>query len=96
MPTGTVGVSGVVATFDERRGLGTISADGAVYPFHCTQIIDGTRQVRIGQAVAFDVAPGRRGDWEAVHVEKSGVRTAPPPDGRSAPGAGRTQSGAED
>jgi cold shock CspA family protein len=62
--------SGVVATFDERRGLGTIRADGAEYSFHCTRIADGSRVVRTGQAVRFDVVPGRLGDWEAVAIEK--------------------------
>jgi cold shock CspA family protein len=47
-----------------------IEADGTTYAFHCTQIADGTRSVRIGADVEFDVVPGRRGDWEAVHIEK--------------------------
>ena len=62
--------SGVVATFDERRGLGTIRADGTEYSFHCTRIADGSRTVATGQAVSFDVVPGRLGDWEAVAIEK--------------------------
>jgi cold shock CspA family protein len=62
--------SGFVATFDERRGLGTIRADDVDYSFHCTRIADGSRTVRTGQAVTFAVVPGRLGDWEAVAIEK--------------------------
>jgi CspA family cold shock protein len=62
--------SGVVAAFDEHRGLGTVRADGTEYAFHCTQIADGSRTVATGQSVSFDVVPGRHGDWEAVRIEK--------------------------
>ena len=54
--------AGTVAEFSEPRGIGVIEADGTTYAFHCTQIADGTRTVRIGAAVEFDVVPGRRGD----------------------------------
>ena len=33
--------AGTVTAFDERRGLGTVTADGREYPFHTTQIADG-------------------------------------------------------
>jgi cold shock CspA family protein len=69
MPSGPVVVAGVVAAFDERRGLGTVEADGREYPFHTTQIADGSRAIGVGQVVTFAVVPGRRGDWEAVHIE---------------------------
>lgn len=63
--------TGVVATFDKARGLGDIDgSDGARYPFHCTQIADGTRDVPVGARVEFTVAPGPLGRWEAV-----GIRT---------------------
>ena len=62
--------TGVVRAFDEARGIGEIDADGQVYAFHCTQIADDTRSVRVGAAVEFAVVPGRRGDWEAAHIEK--------------------------
>ncbi len=62
--------SGTVTAFDEPRGLGTVTAEGREYPFHTTQIADGSRTVRVGQAVEFVVVPGRRGDWEAAHIEK--------------------------
>ena len=63
--------SGTVTAFDERRGLGTVTAAGREYPFHSTQLADGTRSVRVGQTVEFRVVPGRRGDWEAAGIEKS-------------------------
>jgi cold shock CspA family protein len=63
--------SGTVTTFDEQRGLGAVTADGREYPFHTTQIADGSRSVRVGQAVTFEVVPGRRGDWEAARIEKT-------------------------
>lgn len=61
--------TGVVAEFDEPRGLGTIRADdGAELPFHCTAIADGTRTVPVGRRVAFAVAAGRLGRWEAADI----------------------------
>jgi cold shock CspA family protein len=63
--------SGVVEEFDEQRGLGMILADdGAVLPFHCTAIADGSRTVEAGQRVQFSVIPGLSGRWEATRVEK--------------------------
>ena len=64
MPTGTV------TAFDERRGLGRVRAEGGEFAFHTTQIVDGTRAIRIGQTVEFEVVPGRRGDWEATQIRK--------------------------
>ena len=64
--------SGTVTAFDERRGLGTIRGDDAEYGFHTTQIVDGSRSIRVGQAVEFDIVPGRLGDWEATHIHKPG------------------------
>lgn len=62
---------GVVTTFDDERGLGEVTAeDGAIYPFHCTAIADGTRTIEVGTAVRFDVVPGRMGRWEAARVER--------------------------
>lgn len=62
--------SGTVTAFSELRGIGVIESDGARYAFHCTQIGDGTRSIRVGAAVEFDVVPGHRGDWEAAHIVK--------------------------
>ena len=64
--------SGTVTAFDEPRGLGTVTAEGREYPFHTTQLADGSRSVRVGETVAFEVAPGRQGDWEAIRIHKAG------------------------
>jgi len=66
--------AGTVTAFDERRGAGTITGtDGSEHFFHCTRLADGSRTIRVGQAVEFEIAPGRRGDWEAVAVVKVGA-----------------------
>ena len=62
-------MEGVVTLFDEARGLGTIEGSGVTYPFHCTQIADGTRTIAVGIAVTFAVVPGHRGRWEAADLE---------------------------
>ena len=57
---------GKVETFDNEIGLGEgRGVDGVLYPFHCTEIADGTRDIAVGAEVAFLVAPGHRGTWEA-------------------------------
>jgi hypothetical protein len=44
--------SGKVAEFDEHVGLGVVEADdGTRYPFHCTQIADGSRTIPVDAAV---------------------------------------------
>ena len=66
-----VAVKGTVTQFDERRGLGEITAaDGTVYPFHCVAIADQTRAIDEGAPVEFEVAPGHSGRWEAAAVTK--------------------------
>jgi cold shock CspA family protein len=64
--------TGVVATWDDRRGYGTIRADdtGAEHFFHCTRIADGSRTIEEGAPVDFEVVPGRLGRWEAARVVK--------------------------
>jgi CspA family cold shock protein len=58
---------GHVERFDESAGLGTVRGeDGADYPFHCTQILDGTRSIPDGTAVEFEVRAGHIGRWEAA------------------------------
>ena len=60
---------GVVASFDDPRGIGVIRRDdGTEYPFHCTAILDGTRTVNVGAMVSFSVAAGRMGRWEAANI----------------------------
>jgi cold shock CspA family protein len=63
-------MDGVVAAFDERRGLGTIDADGTTYPFHCTALLDGSRTVDVGANVAFEVRAAGMGRWEATEILK--------------------------
>lgn len=62
---------GVVATFDDHRGYGTIAAaDGRELFFHCTRIVDGTRTIDVGTPVTFRVVPGHGGRWEAAGVSR--------------------------
>ncbi len=62
-----VRINGVVADFDDPRGLGHISADGIVYPFHCVSIADGTRSIAVGDPVSF-VALSKLGRHEAGDI----------------------------
>lgn len=63
---------GAVSAFDDHVGLGEVTtADGAVHPFHCTAIADGTRSIVVGTSVTFAVVAGRSGRWEAVAVRSS-------------------------
>ncbi len=70
---------GTVVDFDEHAGHGTVREDtvrddagrddaGPEFFFHCTAIADGSRTIAPGTRVAFDLAPGRRGDYEAGAV----------------------------
>ena len=60
---------GTVAEFDERRGLGTITAaDGTSYSFHATRIADGSRRIAPGTAVDFEIVAGQLGRWEAAAI----------------------------
>ena len=59
---------GTVTTFDKVVGLGEITRDdGAVVPFDCIVIDDGSRDIPIGTEVEFDVM-GKLGRYEADHV----------------------------
>jgi cold shock CspA family protein len=63
--------NGKVVEFDAHVGLGTVEADdGARYPFHCTQIADGTRTVPVGAAVTFEVVAGPLGRYEATALTR--------------------------
>jgi cold shock CspA family protein len=65
---------GIVADFDEARGLGVIREDdGTEHPFHCTEIADGTRTIPIGVRVRFRV------EWRVLRTEATDVRLAPSP-----------------
>ena len=68
---------GAVVDFDDPRGLGVVrSVAGVEFPFHCTAIADGSRTIAVGAAVAFAVAPGRRGLWEAVGITPTPPRSS--------------------
>jgi len=72
-PTAVAGATkeGTVSAFDSKRGLGEIrGADDRAYPFHCTKIADGTREIPVGVPVEFTVAPGPLGRWEAVAIRR--------------------------
>ena len=61
-------LAGTVVEFDVHVGLGVIvSGDGHRYPFHCIEIADGTRTIRVGQAVEFDVLC-KLGRYEAADI----------------------------
>ena len=63
-------MNGIVVSFDEPRGLGTIRAGDDDYSFHCTAIVDGTRTIEVGTAVTFAVRPAGMGRWEATQITK--------------------------
>ena len=57
---------GRVASFDRTRGLGRVEEpDGTGYAFHATAVVDGSRDIEVDAAVAFTVAPGHGGRFEA-------------------------------
>ncbi len=61
---------GTVASFDDPRGLGTVVTDaGITYPFHCANIIDGSRRIEVGARVTWRVIAGRLGRWEADRID---------------------------
>ena len=62
---------GTVVEFDAHKGYGTArDEDGNEYFFHCTQIADGSRTIDPDADVSFEVAPGPRGQWEAVALTR--------------------------
>ncbi len=64
-------LTGKVVSFDEARGHGEVEADdGRRLFFHCTALADGSRSVEVGSEVAFLVAPGHRGRWEATGLTR--------------------------
>ncbi len=73
-PVGTVhpAQSGSIYSFDKDVGLGEVRGqDGRLYPFHCTEIADGSRDIAVGTEVTFAVAPGHLGSWEARELRPS-------------------------
>jgi cold shock CspA family protein len=65
--------TGVVAGFDDPRGLGTVLGDdGRRYDFHCTAVADGSRSIALGLRVIFTVEPGHLGRLEARGLVPAG------------------------
>jgi len=63
---------GVVAAFDDAKGIGTIRGDdGREYSFHCTALVDGSRTIDEGTGVAYEVVAGHLGRWEASRVSRA-------------------------
>ena len=63
--------SGSIEIFDEAAGLGVVRGeDDARYPFHCTQIADGSRSIDEGVTVWFEVVAGNQGRWEASSIRR--------------------------
>jgi cold shock CspA family protein len=61
--------TGTVTQFNSPAGLGEITGDdGTAYPFHCTAIADGTREIEVGRPVTFTIAAGHRGRLEATEI----------------------------
>jgi cold shock CspA family protein len=61
--------AGTVTEFDDPRGIGVVTDDeGRQFPFHCTAIADGTRQIDVGAIVRFVDRPGRQGSFEATDI----------------------------
>ena len=64
------GRRGVVSSFDEATGLGSISgADGTEHAFHCIEIADGSRTIDPGIDVSFDLL-AKLGRWEAANIRR--------------------------
>jgi cold shock CspA family protein len=59
---------GRVIAFDDHVGRGQVEAGGLQYPFHCTAIADGSRTVREGAAVEFELVIGPLGALEAEAI----------------------------
>ena len=58
-----------LATRRGRRGRAAGGGAGSRrFPFHCTQIADGSRTVAVGARVSFGLLAGRAGRWEAADI----------------------------
>lgn len=62
-------IIGQVESYDFDRGLGEVSdGHGTTWMFHCTALVDGTRRIEAGRAVAFVIGAAGPGRWEAQRV----------------------------
>ena len=59
---------GAVTAFDEHVGLGVVADGAGEWPFHCTQLTDGSRTVAVGTQVAFELRPAHAGRVEAYQL----------------------------
>lgn len=60
---------GVIEEFDSHACLGSVIDGGDhVWPFHCTALVDGTREVEPGTQVAFVVERRPGGRLEAARI----------------------------
>ncbi len=60
---------GTVVEFSFDRGLGRVrDVDGVEWPFHCTAIADGSRQIELNAEVSFEVVAGHHGQREATDL----------------------------
>lgn len=62
-------MNGVVASFNNHRGLGYIAVGDKQYLFHCAEIVDLTREIEVGAQVSF-VEVQRFGNLEASEIIK--------------------------
>ena len=57
--------------FDGHHGTGVVTDEsGTAYPFHCTAIVDGSREIDPGTRVRFEIAVGL-GRWEAAALQRA-------------------------
>ena len=63
------GKEGSVVEFDFQSGLGKVADDGGgQWPFHCTAVRDGSRNIEVNKIVRFSLRPGWAGRWEATDL----------------------------
>ena len=64
-------LTGRVAAFDERRGVGElVTEDAEAFFFHCVSIADGSRTIAVGTRVSARRSVGHRGHDEATGVTR--------------------------